>query len=132
MSGRTQDRFFDGLLPRKLSRAFAATIFPGTDQRRIGSLTPVDMARAVALLKGLPMCIVGTGGWESAQATAGGIPLSEIDVSTMESRLCRGLFLTGELLDAVGLCGGFNLQFAWACGHRAGQAAATMLCGEVF
>lgn len=62
--------------------------------------------------------------WENAQVTAGGITLSEVNEKTMESKLVPGLYITGELLDIDGACGGFNLQWAWASGYVAGSEAA--------
>jgi predicted flavoprotein YhiN len=66
----------------------------------------------------------GTKGWSSAQVTAGGIDTSEIDPNTMESKLVRGLFFAGEVMDIDGQCGGYNLQWAWSSGYVAGQNAA--------
>ncbi|HSV85906.1 MAG TPA: NAD(P)/FAD-dependent oxidoreductase, partial [Levilinea sp.] len=54
----------------------------------------------------------------------GGVMLNEVDFTTMESRVCRGLYLAGEVLDIDGLTGGFNLQSAWTTGWIAGQALA--------
>jgi predicted flavoprotein YhiN len=59
-----------------------------------------------------------------AEATAGGVPLAEIRLDSMESRVCPGLHLAGELLDVDGRIGGFNFQWAWASGYVAGRAAA--------
>ena len=62
--------------------------------------------------------------WENAQVTSGGIERSEIDEKTMESKLVKGLYVTGELLDVDGPCGGYNLHWAWASGKLAGSEAA--------
>lgn len=62
---------------------------------------------------------------EDAIVTSGGVKVSEVDPHTMESKLVKGLFLAGELLDADGYTGGFNLQIAWATGRAAGEAART-------
>ena len=62
--------------------------------------------------------------FENAQVCAGGISTIELSARTMESRYIKGLYLTGELLDADGICGGYNLQWAWATGYLAGKAAA--------
>lgn len=59
-----------------------------------------------------------------AQAASGGIRTDEVDPETMESKLVPGLFITGEMLDVTGKCGGWNLQFAWSTGALAGKAAA--------
>lgn len=76
------------------------------------------------LLKGWRLQVKGTKGWRSAQCTAGGVSLEEIDMATMESKLVPGLYFSGEIIDYDGPCGGFNLQNAWETGIRAGKAAA--------
>ena len=67
--------------------------------------------------------IEGTRGFNFAQAAAGGIPLSEVDLNTMQSRRKKGLYFAGEVLDAAGPCGGYNLTWAIATGLIAGEAA---------
>jgi len=67
--------------------------------------------------------VAGTLGYEKAEVTAGGVPLSEVDASTLESRIVPGLFLCGEVLDVEGRLGGFNFQWAWSSGTVAGRAA---------
>ena len=71
-----------------------------------------------------PLAITGTLGYEKAEVTAGGVRLSEVDPSTLESRVVPGLFLCGEILDVEGRLGGFNFQWAWSSGTVAGRAAA--------
>lgn len=66
-------------------------------------------------------------GWQYAQVTKGGVRLSEVDPETMEAVLVPGLYLSGEILDHEGPCGGYNLQFAWETGLRAGRAMAGRL-----
>jgi predicted Rossmann fold flavoprotein len=61
-------------------------------------------------------------GWDRAQLTRGGIPLSEVNKETLESRLIQGLYFAGEILDRDGPCGGFNLQMAWSDGFKAGYS----------
>jgi predicted flavoprotein YhiN len=68
--------------------------------------------------------VVGDRGFGIAEATAGGVPLSEVRLETMESRICPGLHCAGEVLDVDGRIGGFNFQWAWASGFVAGTAAA--------
>jgi predicted flavoprotein YhiN len=67
---------------------------------------------------------VGDRGFTVAEATAGGVPLTEVRLETMESRVCPGLHLAGEVLDVDGRIGGFNFQWAWASGFVAGRSAA--------
>jgi predicted Rossmann fold flavoprotein len=71
----------------------------------------------------LELPIVRDRGFEYAEVTAGGVPLSEIDTTTMESRVCPGLYLCGEILDVDGKIGGYNFQWAWATGRLAGMSA---------
>ena len=66
-------------------------------------------------------------GFTFAEATAGGVPLSEVRLETMESRVCPGLSLAGEVLDVDGRIGGFNFQWAWSSGFVAGTHAAKAL-----
>ena len=73
--------------------------------------------------------ITGTGGFGQAQVTTGGIPLSQTDLNLM-SRRCRGLYLAGELLDVDGICGGYNLQWAFTSGWIAGKSAAEERSGD--
>jgi predicted flavoprotein YhiN len=69
-------------------------------------------------------------GHNDAEVTANGVPLEKIDPGTMESRVCKGLFLVGEILDVDGRLGGFNFQWAWSSGWVAGHAAADALAGS--
>jgi predicted flavoprotein YhiN len=71
-----------------------------------------------------PVPITGDRGYTYAEVTAGGVPLSEVHLDTMESRVCPGLHLCGEILDVDGRIGGFNFQWAWASGYVAGRGAA--------
>jgi hypothetical protein len=74
-----------------------------------------------------PLEVTGDRGFTTAEATAGGVPLSEVRLDTMESRVCPGLHLAGEVLDVDGRIGGFNFQWAWATGFLAGTAAVAAL-----
>ena len=77
------------------------------------------------LLKHLPIAIAGPCPVTDAIVTSGGIKVSEIDPKTMESKLVKGLYFAGELIDVDAYTGGFNLQIAWATGRAAGIAAAS-------
>jgi len=71
--------------------------------------------------------ISGNRGFTFAEVTAGGVPLDEIQISTMQSRVCDGLWLVGEVLDVDGRIGGFNFQWAWSNGFIAGKSIATKI-----
>jgi len=80
--------------------------------------------RSIGALTAWPLPVVDTRGYNYAEVTAGGVSLTEIDPSTMESKLCPGLFLVGEALDVDGRLGGFNFQWAWSSARVAGAALA--------
>ena len=86
-----------------------------------------DRRRLVRALVEAPVALVDSRGYGHAEVTAGGIPLDEIDPATMQSRVCPGLYLVGEILDVDGRLGGFNFQWAWSSGWVAGQAVAKAL-----
>jgi predicted Rossmann fold flavoprotein len=69
-----------------------------------------------------PLDVRDSRGYSYAEVTAGGVPLDEIDARTMESRVCSGLYLVGEILDVDGRLGGFNFQWAWSSAWVAGRA----------
>ncbi len=79
------------------------------------------------LLSNYPLEVTGVFGYKKAEATAGGVNLKEVKVSTMESKLMEGLYLAGEILDVDGRIGGFNFQWAWSTGAVAGRSAAQSL-----
>ncbi len=108
-------------LPDRLARCLCeqATAPP------TGDLSRDARRRLVTLATATPLPITGDRGFSVAEATAGGVPLAEVRLETMESRICPGLFLAGEVLDVDGRIGGFNFQWAWASGFVAGCAAAT-------
>ncbi len=83
-----------------------------------------DRRRLSRALVEWPLPAVDSRGYNYAEATAGGVALTEIDPSTMASRVCPGVTLVGEVLDVDGRIGGFNFQWAWASGFVAGRALA--------
>jgi len=68
--------------------------------------------------------IISNGPIEKAMITQGGVSLKEVYPKTMESRILKGLYFAGEMLDVDGDCGGFNLQSAFSTGYSAGKYAA--------
>ena len=70
------------------------------------------------------MLFLSLRGFEEAVVTSGGVDLKEIDPKTMESKLVKGLYFCGEVLDCDAFTGGFNLQIAFSTGYAAGRAAA--------
>ena len=71
-------------------------------------------------VKHLSFSIIGLRGWDEAIITKGGVTVKEVDPGTMESKLTKGLYFAGEVLNLDALTGGFNLQIAWSTGYLAG------------
>lgn len=88
------------------------------------SLTRDQRKRLARTLTAFVLPVIGDRGFTFAEATAGGVPLSEVNASTMESRIVPGLHFCGELLDVDGRVGGFNFQWAWSSGYIAGISVA--------
>ena len=89
----------------------------------VRNVTDEQIQTLAKLLKGWRFEVEGTKGWNDAQVTAGGIVCDEVDPETMESKIQKGLYLCGEVLDVDGKCGGYNLQWAFASGYVAGEQA---------
>jgi predicted Rossmann fold flavoprotein len=90
----------------------------------LAHLTRDDRRRLARALTEWRLPVIGTRGYAVAEATAGGVPLNEIDPATMQSRVCEGLYLVGEMLDVDGRIGGFNFQWAWSSAFVAARAIA--------
>ena len=127
---QTLEQLFMGLVHPKLLRFILNRLGLVSEQKRAGVKTE-QIRQVLELMRGLDFEITGLTGYEKAQVTAGGIPLTETDPETMESLVCPGLYLAGELLDADGICGGYNLQWAMTGGLLAGRAAADKMNHEV-
>lgn len=110
-----------GILPRLLAQALLkeAGISPDARMER---LTQAELESFRRALFDFRLNVTGTQGFANAQVTHGGIVLSDVSPETMQSRLFDGLYLTGELLDVDGPCGGYNLHFAFASALTAAKA----------
>lgn len=110
---------FNGLLNEKLSNAILMKLnFDGSI--RCESISDEVLKSFVNIIKGFKITVQKRKGFDFAQVTEGGVCTEEIDPCTMESRLCENLYFAGEIMDVDGICGGYNLQFAWSSGRIAG------------
>ena len=91
--------------------------------KKNSEISKIELRRVVEFLKNLPLTITARRAGDEF-VTAGGIDLSELDPSTMQSKICPQLYFAGEILDIDGFTGGFNLQAAWATGRLAGLKSA--------
>ena len=121
--GQTAAECLTGIFAQKLIPVFlrAAGIPAHADA---GTVKKEQIKKLAKVCKSMKLLIEDTRGFDNAQVCAGGVNLKEIDCHTMESRYVKDLYLTGELLDVDGICGGYNLQWAWATGYIAGKHAA--------
>jgi len=120
---RPLERFFAGWLPNKLGEtliraAGLASTAPAS------SLTSQQRRSLGKLIKAWRFPVTGLLGWQQAQVTAGGVDVSQVDSTTMESKVVKNLYFAGEILDIDGDSGGYNLQWAWSSGFLAGSEAA--------
>lgn len=107
-------------VPEKVARALIAAVRLSAD-RVLAALAREDRRRLVHALVEWPLPVTETRGYNYAEVTAGGVDLDEIDPRTMQSRICPGLFLVGEILDVDGRIGGFNFQWAWSSARVAAR-----------
>lgn len=110
-----------GLYPAKLISVMIER--SGIDpEKKVHEVTRQERRRLVALTKAFTLRVHGKRGFDEAVITQGGVSVKEVNPSTMESKLVRGLYFAGEILDLDGLTGGFNLQIAWSTGYLAGKS----------
>jgi len=111
------------VLPQKIPPLVMAVAGVRPDAR-LTEITDAERARLMETLTCLKATVTGTRGFTFAQVSTGGVPLAEVDPTTMASRVVPHLYFAGEVLDVVGPCGGYNLQWAWTSGAIAGAGAA--------
>ena len=119
--------YFTGFVPKRLGQCILKMAGAAPLSRLSGSLDGQEIASVARLLKCFPVQIIGTNGMKNAQVTIGGADTSQFDPYTMESRLVKGIYVTGELYDIDGDCGGYNLQWAWSSGQLAAEQAVRSL-----
>ena len=108
----------DKLLPKKLIPVIVRLSDINKD-KKVNEITKQERLRLVHLIKNLEMIITGTRGFNEAIITQGGVNVKEINPSTMESKLVKGVYFAGEVLDVDAVTGGFNLQVAWSSAYAA-------------
>ena len=115
--------FLLGLLPKNLAGVMIR--LSGIDkQNEVCSLTKEQLNSIAVLLTSLTVSVIGTGSFAQAQVCCGGITLNALNPVSLECKDLPGLYVAGELMDVDGMCGGYNLQWAFSSGMRAGFAAA--------
>jgi predicted Rossmann fold flavoprotein len=113
-----------GRIPERFARALCDHVGVDPNTRTLPREARAALTNAVTQLS---LRIAGSRGYNFAEVTAGGVPLSELKLETMESRVCEGLYVCGEICDVDGRIGGYNFQWAWSSGYVAGMSASQSL-----
>lgn len=120
MPSLTAENLLTGMLQNRLGRTVLK--YAGYDQNLlVTELNEDDISRIAKCIKSFRFDVIDTLSFDSAQVTAGGADITQFRADTLESRLVKGLYAAGEVLDVDGDCGGYNLQWAWSSGRRAGM-----------
>ena len=120
--GQTMEQFVTGLVNKKIA-LLLLKLAGIKESERVGNVSRACREKLMELCRSLFVTVQGTNSFEQAQVCAGGVDCLEV-TDTLESRIVPGLFFAGEILDIDGICGGYNLQWAWSSGVVAGQSAA--------
>ena len=124
MSHLTMENYFNGMINKKLGQFLSKVSGIEKLSKSVKDLNDSEIRKLCTVLKKYRVKILETTGFKNAQVTAGGVSLDEVNSETLESKIVKGLYFSGEVLDVYGECGGFNLQWAWASGYIAGKNSA--------
>ena len=117
----TSDALLNGIVHHKLSDMILDKA--GVDNKiYLSSLSEKEMQRIAELLQEITVTVTNYRDFEFAQVCTGGIPVSDVNNLTLESKFAPNIYFAGEILDVDGTCGGYNLHFAWATGYIAGKS----------
>lgn len=111
-----------GLLPQKMQPVLIELSQIPAD-KKVNEITKEERLRLLSLFKAFPVTLTGFRGFDEAVVTKGGVSVTEVNPSTLESKLVSGLYFAGEVLDLDAFTGGYNLQIAWSTGYLAGSSA---------
>ncbi len=120
---KTVEEFLVGLFPKKLWNLWIRLGGLPRSQA-VGTLKDGQIETLARLIRQFETNVTSANPLAQAQVCRGGVDTRDVDPETLESRLIPGLYFAGEVLDVDGLCGGYNLQWAWSSGHVAGKEAA--------
>lgn len=121
-SGFTCDNLLTGILQKRLAQAVMKSGKVSDFSNQCKDITENELNSISKTLKAFSFKVDSLSGFENAQCAKGGVAAREIDEKTMQSRICKNLYICGEAVDICGECGGFNLHFAFASGIIAGES----------
>ena len=107
------------VLPKRFAHRLCEIQF---ENKPMKQYSPKQLQAMADVLSHWPIVASGTEGYRTAEVTLGGVDTRELSSSTMESRLVPNLYFIGEVMDVTGHLGGYNFQWAWACGHACGSS----------
>lgn len=122
--GRLKDRTAEGYLTGFFNKKLAGVLLKLSDigyQLPVAKLSQKQLSALANTIKSCHTEIISANPFENAQVCCGGVDTRDVNSGNLESKLHRGLYLVGELLDVDGICGGYNLQWAWSTGALAGK-----------
>lgn len=120
--GQTMEQFVTGLVNKKIG-LLLLKLAGIKESEKVGDVSPSRQKELTKLFRSFIVTVKGTNSFDQAQVCAGGVDCKEV-TDTLESRIVPGIYFAGEMLDVDGICGGYNLQWAWSSGMVAGQASA--------
>lgn len=123
------DEFLTGMLSKNLAIYIVKRALGLNMNTAVSAIGKSEINKTAELIKCCTFDVTGASPWQNAQATLGGIHASELDEG-LASRRDKGMYFCGEIVDTVGDCGGYNLQWAWSSGMTAGRNCALSLKGE--
>ncbi len=122
MGDRTCRQWMNGILNAKLSKVLLK-LAKISDEQKVKEIPAAKWRKLESQLTAYEAEVTATNPFENAQVCCGGVDVKQVQEKTLESRLVEGLYFCGELLDVDGICGGYNLQWAWSSGAVAGRWA---------
>lgn len=121
-SSKTVEMSLIGLINKKIIHPLLKELDINS-HHLVNDLTKNDLNQLINLLFDWRFKVIGSKDFDDAQVTAGGIMINDVNPQTLESKIVKGLYFCGEILDIDGLCGGYNLQWAWSSGYISGKYA---------
>ncbi|MFA7561548.1 MAG: NAD(P)/FAD-dependent oxidoreductase [Candidatus Izemoplasmatales bacterium] len=121
--GNPIDQTLIGLVNKRFINVLIKEANIDKNNTLVKNLDKSQIYNLVNLLYDIKFKVIGSLGFEEAQVTSGGIDTNEINSSTMESKIVKGMYFSGEVIDIDARCGGYNLQWAWSSGYIAGENA---------
>ena len=120
---KTMEDFLTGIFHKKLS-TLRLKMCRIQKEQVVSTLSEIQLEALAHLIQNFSVCVESTNSYEQAQLCCAGVSTREVNPKTLESLYVSGLYFAGEILDVDGMCGGYNLQWAWSSGYVAGREAA--------